>query len=309
MPKCRVLQTGVCLITQPFHYKENGWDYAHLGMDLTEYSKGYSALGYIVAHSEGTVISIRTNSTGYEDGGSYGNYVLLKHSNGYETMYAHLAYGTVKVSYGQKVSKGQVLAYMDNTGYSFGGHLHFEVRNPNGVKINPYNYLNADLPGMKKELVWQLKWHLYDPNNKNKMLTGWQKVKNKWYHLDQNGIMNTGWYWDSGYKKWFLLSSNGDMLTGWQKVSNKWYYMQPKKDNTYVEGAMRTGWFYDPGYKKWFLLSSNGDMLTGWQTVNGKKYYLWPTKDSKHVTGEMVTGKQVIGGKTYTFDSKGALIS
>lgn len=55
-----------------------------------------------------------------------------------------MVYGTVKVSVGQKVFKRQVLGYMSNTGYSFGGHLHFEVMKDNN-QIDPTNYLENDL--------------------------------------------------------------------------------------------------------------------------------------------------------------------
>lgn len=132
----RVIQGGLCEITQ--EYKGS----AHAGLDIV--NKNYT-LGYIVAHSAGTVVAYRNNCNGFEQG-SYGNYVKIKHDNGYYTLYGHMAYNTVKVKTGDRVSAGQVLGYMGNTGYSFGGHLHWEVRTSNDVKIDPTPYLNADLP-------------------------------------------------------------------------------------------------------------------------------------------------------------------
>ena len=138
--KCRVLESGMCIITQG--YKKG----VHDGVDLVNTnSKGDHILGWEVAHSDGVVVGTRNNCTGFETG-SYGNYVKLRHSNGYYTLYAHMAYNTVKVKVGDKVKKGQVLGYMGNTGYSFGGHLHFEVRTPSDVKIDPTPYLDKDLP-------------------------------------------------------------------------------------------------------------------------------------------------------------------
>ena len=82
-------------------------------------------------------------------GDSYGNYVKIKHNDGYYTLYAHLKYGSVKVSIGDKVKKGQTIGYMGNTGRSTAAHLHFEVRNTKDKRINPTQYLNADLPNTK----------------------------------------------------------------------------------------------------------------------------------------------------------------
>ena len=142
--KCRVLESGMCIITQ--RYKKG----VHDGVDLVNTnSRGDHILGWEVAHSDGVVVAYRNNCKSFEKG-SYGNYVKLKHSNGYYTLYAHMAYNTVKVKNGDKVKKGQVLGYMGNTGYSFGGHLHFEVRDTNDIKIDPMPYLDKDLPDTKK---------------------------------------------------------------------------------------------------------------------------------------------------------------
>ena len=134
--RCRVLEGSLCEITQS--YKAG----VHNGIDLV--GKDYT-LAWEVAHSDGTVVAVRNNCNGFENG-SYGNYVKIRHDNGYYTLYGHMAYNTVRVSVGQRVSKGQVLGYMGNTGMSYGGHLHFEVRTPSDVRINPTEYLNADLP-------------------------------------------------------------------------------------------------------------------------------------------------------------------
>lgn len=132
----RVLESGICEITQEYKGAQHG------GIDIV--NKGYT-LGNIVAHTEGQVVAARNNCTGFESGGSYGNYVKIKHSNGYYTLYAHMAYGSIKVSKGQKVNKGQVLGYMGATGTAYGGHLHFEVRNESNIRINPTEYLDKDL--------------------------------------------------------------------------------------------------------------------------------------------------------------------
>lgn len=76
----------------------------------------------IVAAAGGQVIIARWGSWN----GGYGNYVVIKHNNGMQTLYAHL--NSIGVSQGQWVSQGQSIGTMGNTGRSTGPHLHFEVR-------------------------------------------------------------------------------------------------------------------------------------------------------------------------------------
>lgn len=66
-------------------------------------------------------------------GASYGKWVLVNHSNGLSTLYAHLS--LIKVSKGAEVATGDILGYSGNTGYSTGPHLHFSVFASQGVKI------------------------------------------------------------------------------------------------------------------------------------------------------------------------------
>ena len=135
--KNRVIEGNQLEITQI--YKAG----THNGIDVV--NKNYT-LGYICSHSEGTVVETRDGLGNMKGSNSYGNYVKVKHDNGYSTLYAHLAKGTVAVSNGQRVSKGQRLGYMGDTGNSYGAHLHFEVRNESDERIDPTPYLNADLP-------------------------------------------------------------------------------------------------------------------------------------------------------------------
>lgn len=69
----------------------------------------------------------------------YGYYVKIDHGNGIYTTYAHL--NSISVVQGQRVSNGQEIGRVGNTGYSQGPHLHFEVIK-NGVKVNPKNYFD-----------------------------------------------------------------------------------------------------------------------------------------------------------------------
>jgi murein DD-endopeptidase MepM/ murein hydrolase activator NlpD len=59
--------------------------------------------------------------------GGYGNYVRLRHANGYETAYAHMSRYARGIRAGTRVRQGQVIGYVGTTGRSTGPHLHYEV--------------------------------------------------------------------------------------------------------------------------------------------------------------------------------------
>ena len=67
-------------------------------------------------------------------GVSYGKWVLVRHNNGLATLYAHLS--LIKVSAGQIVTRGEVVGYSGNTGYSTGPHLHFTVYAGDAVRVS-----------------------------------------------------------------------------------------------------------------------------------------------------------------------------
>jgi len=98
----------------------------HTGLDIRA-PKGSP----IRASDDGVVIS-----TKYD--GAYGNLIKLDHGKGVQTWYAHCL--EFNAAIGDIVRKGDIIAYVGNTGRSTGYHVHFEVR-INGVPVNPRNYL------------------------------------------------------------------------------------------------------------------------------------------------------------------------
>jgi len=84
------------------------------------------------------VVNTDRNARGTD---SYGNFVKIRHENGKKTLYAHLKYGSVNVKKGEKIEKGEKIGTMGATGNAYGVHLHFEVRNQDESRENPYEYL------------------------------------------------------------------------------------------------------------------------------------------------------------------------
>ena len=141
-------------ITQ--HYGHNG----HKGADL-----GATNDRKVFANSIGTVESIQTgipNAQGSTGTRSWGNFVLIKHPNGMKTRYAHLS--QVLVKKGQQVNAGQQIGVQGNTGNSYGVHLHYEVYNTLGVRINSETYIEKCVYGAQKKGIY----------------SAYDNVKNKW---------------------------------------------------------------------------------------------------------------------------------
>ena len=66
----------------------------------------------------------------------YGNLIVVKHTNGYETYYGHQSAFAKGIRPGVRVHQGQVIGYVGSTGLSTGPHLHFEIR-VNGSPVDP----------------------------------------------------------------------------------------------------------------------------------------------------------------------------
>lgn len=101
------------------------WGRQHQGVDIG------GSMGDPVKASDGGTVTY----AGWYDG--YGNFIKIKHDNGYETYYGHLS--SIGVSVGQKVAQGEVIGKLGSTGRSTGPHLHFEIRK-NGVPCDPLKY-------------------------------------------------------------------------------------------------------------------------------------------------------------------------
>lgn len=104
------------------------WGRKHEGVDMAG-----STGSPVYATAEGTVVF-----AGWDSG--YGKLIRIKHDFGIETRFAHLS--EIRVTVGQKISRGDRIGDMGNTGRSTGPHLHYEVR-ANGTAINPITFMKA----------------------------------------------------------------------------------------------------------------------------------------------------------------------
>ena len=100
----------------------------HTGMDIDGY--GHDG-GDIVSCADGVVSEV-----GYNSG--YGNYIIVDHGNGMQTLYAHMS-GTA-VSEGTTVDQGETIGYLGATGMATGTHCHLEVF-VDGQRVDPADYV------------------------------------------------------------------------------------------------------------------------------------------------------------------------
>ena len=103
----------------------------HKGTDLS----GGGCGGLIYAANSGTV-----SYAAYGYNGGYGNYITINHGGNVQTAYGHIQPGGILVNSGQNVSAGDVIGLVGDTGFSFGCHLHYEVR-LGGATTDPVPYM------------------------------------------------------------------------------------------------------------------------------------------------------------------------
>ncbi|SIS84977.1 M23 family metallopeptidase [Phaeovulum vinaykumarii] len=111
--------------TSPFGYR---WGRLHAGIDLA------APVGTPIYVTADGVVKFAGRQSGY------GLVIEITHANGLETRYGHLS--RIRVSKGQKVSRGDRIGDMGNTGRSTGPHLHYEVR-VGGKPVNPMTFIKA----------------------------------------------------------------------------------------------------------------------------------------------------------------------
>jgi murein DD-endopeptidase MepM/ murein hydrolase activator NlpD len=113
------------------------------GARLSQGLHGHNAVDLAIAkgtpiHAAASGIVTISKNNGYygrSSNGGYGNFVMISHPNGAETLYAHMS--KTAVSVGEHVSQGETIGYIGMTGMTTGPHTHFEIRNAQNPFVDP----------------------------------------------------------------------------------------------------------------------------------------------------------------------------
>ncbi|MGA9870407.1 MAG: M23 family metallopeptidase [Rhodococcus sp. (in: high G+C Gram-positive bacteria)] len=125
--KEKAVQPVSGVLTSSFGHR---WGTQHGGIDIA------APIGTPIRAASDGVVTAAGPAAGF------GLWVKVRHADGTETVYGHV--DSFSVTPGQTVSAGQQIATVGNRGQSTGPHLHFEVHDPSGVKIDPAGWLAAN---------------------------------------------------------------------------------------------------------------------------------------------------------------------
>ena len=146
------LYKGNYRISSPYGNRslENGDNRFHNGIDYVGTDSKE-----IIAPTNGRIVSSQIITDKSNPTWEWGNYIKMDDLNGYYLFFCHLSKRLVTA--GKTVEKGQLIGIEGQTGYSFGSHLHFEVRKKsNNESINPMDYFeilnNWELNHYKKQV-------------------------------------------------------------------------------------------------------------------------------------------------------------
>ena len=223
--KNKVLEKGEHYITLDYGNTYSDGSF-HKGLDLVASETAGKGADYICAFADGKVTGFQNSFSGYTDStgtDGMGNYVIIEHANGFKTRYMHLLKGSVRVKTGDKVTKGQVIAYMGNTGHSFGRHLHFDI-----------SYNKSSLGGHKANGVYYLDPKPYlkgtktigDTKTETKPVE--KPTNTKKYTVKVNSVLNVRSGPGTNYKIVARLK-NGSKVTSYEEKEETWVRIGPSQ--------------------------------------------------------------------------------
>ena len=146
-----VAESDYLMPTSPFGYRISpilNIELYHWGVDIASTWRAQ-----VVAVADGTVIehwpppgTQHPSGKSFRGHDIYGGMLLIEHSNGWRSLYAHMS--ETRVHTGWTVQAGQVIGRVGSTGRSRGEHLHIELHDSNGNPVNPLLYL---IPGKEEQ--------------------------------------------------------------------------------------------------------------------------------------------------------------
>lgn len=178
-----MIYSGRYRVTSPYGMRFlNGVQEHHSGIDVVGIQDKHIcavASGYVAASQ---IITDRTNLTW-----QWGNYVCVIGDDGKQYYYCHMSKRLVEK--GKRVNKGDHIGIEGNTGYSFGAHCHFEVRDANGTTLNPAPFLGIPNAlgeyGINYRIECQKKFRLSESTMK--YLDGYKYAADLYRKLVENG--------------------------------------------------------------------------------------------------------------------------
>ncbi len=220
----------------------------HRGIDI---SKNQDLT--VHAAKAGTVKSVYNGCTHVHRGnadscnGGYGNCITILHSDGTKSLYAHLKKDSIRVSVGDEVKQGKIIAITGSTGRSYGTHLHFEIHDTSGNKVNVNPKSNTHITSNNKgqysnsDICWGGTIdYIYDLNvyaNGEKTCNNCSKAGTKSFKYYGDG------YCDSCDTQYTLIDDSASVIAGTYKRSGsnyKKYYLRKTpydNNNTITSGA------------------------------------------------------------------------
>jgi hypothetical protein len=141
----RVIQFSTERITNPYGNGHNGID---LGYRKDE------EMNKVYANSDGEVVEVQRNQPHTPGSRTWGNYVLVKHTNGWYSRYCHLQ-NNIRVNVGDKVNSSTWMAVIGDSGDAEYRHLHYEVSTgyDTSTRIDPTPYLSTPISPEKHYTV------------------------------------------------------------------------------------------------------------------------------------------------------------
>ncbi len=184
-----MIYAGKFRVTSPFGYRTlNGSQDYHRGIDVVgvDSKEIRTVRGGLVVSSQ--IITDKSNRTW-----EWGNYVCILGDDGMYYYYCHMAKRCA--TRGQTVAAGDVIGIEGNTGYSFGSHCHFEVRQADGTSINPAPYLG--IPNALGE-------YCGEENEMEDEETDGTKFKEMWNEMRKDLQDNDAGQWSEEARAWAM---------------------------------------------------------------------------------------------------------